>query len=67
VNVIVNGVARELRSRTTVAELVAELTSARRAGIAVAVNGEVVPRGEWDSVALGDDDRVEVLDAVQGG
>jgi sulfur carrier protein len=33
----------------------------------VAVNGEVVPRGEWPVTALGERDRVEVLGAAQGG
>jgi len=36
-------------------------------GIAVAVNGEVVPRQEWDERPLVDGDAVEVLVAVQGG
>ncbi len=35
--------------------------------MAVAVDGEVVPRGEWDLVRLTDGARVEVLQAVQGG
>ena len=36
-------------------------------GVAVAVNGEVVPRSEWEGFALSDGMRVEVLRAVQGG
>jgi sulfur carrier protein len=36
-------------------------------GIAVAVDREVVPRGEWASRTLDDGARVEVLTAVQGG
>jgi thiamine biosynthesis protein ThiS len=32
----------------------------------VAVDGEVVPRGEWDS-ELREGQRVEILQAVQGG
>ncbi len=35
-------------------------------GIAVAVNGEVVPRSEWHR-PLRDGDAVEVLTATQGG
>jgi sulfur carrier protein len=38
-----------------------------RAGIAVAVNGEVVPRSAWADHALRDGDRVEILTAAQGG
>lgn len=36
-------------------------------GVAVAVDGEVVPRGAWDATALHEGARVEVLQAVQGG
>ena len=36
-------------------------------GVAVAVDGEVVPRARWESFALGADARVEVLTAMQGG
>jgi sulfur carrier protein len=36
-------------------------------GVAVAVDGEVVPRTDWGSFALGADARVEVLRAMQGG
>jgi sulfur carrier protein len=36
-------------------------------GVAVAVDGEVVPRGEWDRFELREGQRVEVLQAVQGG
>jgi sulfur carrier protein len=50
----------------SVAGLVERLTEARR-GVAVAVNGMVVPRSTWDDVALADGDSVEVLTASQGG
>jgi sulfur carrier protein len=36
-------------------------------GVAVAVDAEVVPRGEWSTFAVDDEARVEVLIAVQGG
>ena len=36
-------------------------------GVAVAVDGEVVPRAIWETFALGADARVEVLTAMQGG
>jgi sulfur carrier protein len=62
----VNGAARTLASGTTVAELVAA-TMTRSRGVAVAVNGEVVPRAGWPAAVLRDGDRVEVLTAAQGG
>jgi sulfur carrier protein len=36
-------------------------------GVAVAVDGEVVPRAEWESRALSEGENVEVVRAVQGG
>lgn len=65
-NVMINGAAHELPDGTTVAQAVRELTTATT-GVAVAVNDEVVTRGTWESTALADSDRVEVLTAVQGG
>jgi sulfur carrier protein len=62
----VNGVVRELAEAATVHGLVAELTPERR-GVAVAVNGEVVPRSQWAAAILRAGDRVEVLTAAQGG
>ncbi|MGX6602815.1 sulfur carrier protein ThiS [Micromonosporaceae bacterium Da 78-11] len=50
----------------SVQALVERLTEARR-GVAVAVNGTVVPRSTWAEVPLADGDAVEVLTAAQGG
>jgi sulfur carrier protein len=36
-------------------------------GVAVAVDAEVVPRGEWPTHVIADGARVEVVTAVQGG
>jgi sulfur carrier protein len=36
-------------------------------GVAVAVDGEVVPRDGWETFAVPDGARVEVLTAMQGG
>lgn len=36
-------------------------------GLAVARNGEVVPRSRWDMTTLAPDDRIEIVGAVQGG
>ncbi|MBA3327506.1 MAG: sulfur carrier protein ThiS [Solirubrobacterales bacterium] len=52
----------------TVADVLAglDIDTARR-GIAVAVDAEVVPRGAWETHAVGDEARVEIVHAVQGG
>ncbi|HEU5253136.1 MAG TPA: sulfur carrier protein ThiS [Solirubrobacterales bacterium] len=36
-------------------------------GVAVALDGEVIPRGEWSRTALREGQAVEVLAAIQGG
>ncbi|MFL5780136.1 MAG: sulfur carrier protein ThiS [Thermoleophilaceae bacterium] len=67
-NVTVNGEPRELGESARVADAVAAAgAEAAGRGLAVAVDGEVVPRGEWDGFELRDGQRVEVLRAVQGG
>jgi thiamine biosynthesis protein ThiS len=66
VEITVNGGRRSYPGSTTVVEVVASLTEAR-AGVAVALNDSIVPRGEWARTTLRDGDRLEVLTAVQGG
>jgi sulfur carrier protein len=66
VTVVLNGELRELPDHATLTDAVAQLTVAVQ-GVAVAVNGSVVPRGLWPSTVLADADEVEVLTAVQGG
>ena len=65
-NVIVNGEARSVPANATLAELIAWHTDAH-SGVAVAVNGEVVPRTAWPRHELAEGARVEILTAVQGG
>ena len=66
--VVINGAAEELPADATVASALA-LTGAPSGGrgVAVAVDGEVVPRGQWEKVALREGQRIEVLQAVGGG
>ena len=62
----VNGTADHLAEGTSVDDVVERLGRGR-AGIAVAVNEEVVPRSRWRAAVLQAGDRVEVLTAAQGG
>jgi sulfur carrier protein len=66
VSVRLNGEPRELPEGATMASAVAELTP-EAAGVAAAVNGDVVPRRAWAATPLRDGDQVEVVAAVQGG
>jgi len=63
-----NGEPRELGAGATLADAVRESGADESArGVAVALDGEVVPRAEWDSTALDEGRSVEVLAAIQGG
>ncbi|MDG9678626.1 sulfur carrier protein ThiS [Micromonospora sp. DH14] len=62
----VNGAGRSVPAGASVADLVDDIVPHPR-GVAVAVNGEVVPRTGWPARTLRDGDRVEVLTAAQGG
>ena len=50
----------------TVADLLARLELPDR-GVAVAVDAEVVPRGDWGTFVVPDGANVEIVTAVQGG
>ena len=62
----VNGTPWDGPPGTTVGGLVDEWCDTPR-GVAVAVNGEVVPKGRWASTRLAHGDRVEIVTAAAGG
>ncbi|AXI81222.1 sulfur carrier protein ThiS [Peterkaempfera bronchialis] len=62
----VNGEPRRVPGGATLADVVATLSSAP-SGVAAAVNEAVVPRSAWGATPLAEDDRIEILTAVQGG
>ena len=62
----VNGEARLVRERATVADLLAGLDHAGRR-VAVERNGEIVPRSRHQTTVLAADDRIEIVVAVGGG
>ena len=66
VQVTVNGAAASLQDGTTVAALVAERAEGQRR-VAVARNGDVVPRSAWGATEIREGDAVEVLVATAGG
>ena len=65
--VTLNGERRELREPATVEVAVLATGAPDGRGVAVAVDGEVVPRGEWSTTEVREGQQVEVLRAVQGG
>ncbi len=66
ISVTLNGKPRELDGSTSIAEFLRAL-DLKPQQVAVAVNGEVVPRSRWAEAAIQDGDAVEVVRAVGGG
>ena len=66
ITVLVNGEAQQISAEQRLSELV-DAHTASRSGVAVAVDGEVVPRAYWPEHKLAEGARIEILTAVQGG
>ena len=66
INLTVNGKPHQHEGGGSVAELLEE-TGARPEHTAVAINGEVVPKSQWDAVRLAEGDNVELVVFVRGG
>jgi len=66
ITVTVNGKPRELEEPLRIVGLLKALDINPKQ-VAVAVNGEVVPRSEWPRACVGDGDAVEIVRAVGGG
>jgi len=66
IEVCINGRDERLAS-ATVADLLAARGIASARGIAVAVNGEVVPSGAWRERRLAAGDKIEIVRPFGGG
>ncbi len=67
-SILLNGERTSIDDGTTVEQLLGRLDlPSEGRGVAVAVDAEVVPRGEWPRRVVGDGAQVEVVTAIQGG
>lgn len=65
-NIIVNGESQSLESDASLGQLLAMLgLDGKR--IAVEVNRDIVPRSDYDSFKLSDNDTIEIVNAIGGG
>lgn len=64
--ITVNGQDHELTEQLTMAQLLTRLSMPEK-GIAVAVDGVVLPKSRWDATTVEKGCNIEVLTAVQGG
>ena len=63
----INGESEPLAAATLAALLEEKAVDTSQRGIAVAVNGAVVPRAAWPSTELRAGDSIEIVRARQGG
>ena len=63
----INGQEEPLSAATLSALLEEKTVDVAQRGIAVALNGAVVPRSEWPNTKLRPGDSVEIVRARQGG
>ncbi len=66
--IVLNGDAMQLPAGSSLLDALAQIgITPQSRGVAVAVDGEVVPRTHWEAYSLHDGARVEALTATQGG
>jgi sulfur carrier protein len=65
--ITVNGDPAEVPEDTSLEALLLATGHEVRRGLAIAMNGEVVPRGQWAQQRVSAGDVVELLAASQGG
>lgn len=64
----VNGEDKEVRLNINIQDLLIALElNPTQAGIAVAVDREVIPKTQWQKTELHENSEVEIIRAVQGG
>lgn len=63
----VNGEQKPLNSSTLIELLEENGVDSDKGGVAVALNGEVVPRADWAQTSMKQDDKVEIVHIVRGG
>jgi len=64
--VYINGKEREVESGTSVEQLIL-LLGYKLSEVAVAVNGSIVRHKTWNQDLIADEDRIDVVTAMQGG
>jgi len=63
----INGQSHTFATEVTVAQILTELKIPREHGIAVALNGSVIPRSQFQKTQIQDGDKLEIVHATAGG
>ncbi len=64
---LVNNKPETLLTGSNLAELMLQLNLLDKRGIAVAVNGAVVPKAGWENFKLNTNDKITLITPTQGG
>jgi len=66
ITIILNGNNKQINSNTSISQLLENLNlSGKR--LAVEINQQIVPRSEFNSLTLNEQDNVEIVQAIGGG
>ncbi|MEM9992344.1 MAG: sulfur carrier protein ThiS [Bacteroidota bacterium] len=63
----VNGKTHTLSAATSITTLLSVLQVQQQTGIAIAINDVVVPRPEWPTTLVNNQDDILIITATQGG
>jgi sulfur carrier protein len=66
ISINVNNKVKEVETNTSVAQLM-QFLKQDKAGIAVAINNEIVMNSNWESTIIRSNDNVLLIKATQGG
>lgn len=65
--ITLNGKTTDVDEDITITDCLHSLSLSNRTAIAVALNGEVVPKSNYTAVALKQGDSLEIVNAIGGG
>tara|TARA_B100001765_G_C19248296_1_gene225630 strand:- start:93 stop:296 length:204 start_codon:yes stop_codon:yes gene_type:complete len=65
--VIINGKATEIHQSMSIVDYLTSIGFEKKVSIAVAINGEIIPKEEYSETQLKTGDSMEVVRAIGGG
>ena len=66
ITIVLNGSDKQIDSNTSIAQLLKDLDLGEKR-LAVEINQQIIPRSDFASVTLNEQDSVEIVQAIGGG
>jgi sulfur carrier protein len=66
-NISLNNQTLEVEAQTMLSNLVFQQIGENPKGIAVAINGQVIPKDSWNETTVRENDDILIIKATQGG